>query len=205
MPQGRSDPGRGVSADRVRQRLGELGSLAQDVAARQGEAVAHLAALYVETLRRGGTLYFAGNGGSAADAQHIATEYVVRYGANRRAFPAVAITTDTSLLTACGNDLGFDQIFGRQVEALVKPGDLLILHSTSGESSNLLRAAEVARARGVRIVALLGKGGGRLRALVDESLVIPSRETSHIQELHLAVEHVICELVEAALLGSGRE
>lgn len=148
---------------------------------------------------RGNKLLLFGNGGSAADAQHIATEYVVRYRHHRKALPAAAITTDTSLLTACGNDLGFDEIFARQVEALARPGDLVILHSTSGESPNLVRAAQAAKALGVKVVALLGKGGGALRGLVDDCLVIPSADTSHIQELHLAVEHVICEIVEMEL------
>src|SRR5437667_416553 len=150
--------------------------------------MARLAGRYIETLQGGGTLFFAGNGGSAADAQHLATEYVVRYSHNRRALPAIALTTDTSLLTACGNDLGFDEIFARQIEALARPGDLVVLHSTSGESPNVVRAAQAARAKGVHVVALLGKGGGAARELVDDCVVIPADETSHIQELHLAVE-----------------
>ena len=163
------------------------------------DLVASIADRFVETLRRGGTLFFAGNGGSAADAQHIATEYVVRYRENRRPFAAAALTTDSSLLTAAGNDFGFDELFARQVEALGRAGDLLILHSTSGESRNLLRAAEAARSRGMGTVALLGRGGGTLRAMVDLALVVPSDVTSHIQETHLAVEHLIVELVEQAL------
>ena len=109
------------------------------------------------------------------------------------------MTTDTSLLTACGNDLGFDEIFARQIEALARPGDLVVLHSTSGESPNVVRGAQAARAKGVHVVALLGKGGGEVRGLVDDCLVIPADETSHIQELQLAVEHVICDIVEATL------
>ncbi len=184
---------------RVRQSLLALRELADRVGEEHGETIARLAGRYVDTLKRGGTLLFAGNGGSAADAQHIAAEYVVRYSRNRAAFPAVALTTDTSLLTACGNDLGFDEIFARQVDALAKPGDLVVLHSTSGESPNIVRAAQAAKAKGVAVVALLGKGGGAVRELVDDCLVIPSEETSHIQELHLAVEHVICEVVEEEL------
>src|SRR5207244_8556796 len=111
----------------------------------------------------------------------------------------IALTTDTSLLTACGNDLGFDEVFARQVEALLGPGDLLILHSTSGESPNVVRAAQAAKAKGAAVVALLGKGGGPVRELVDDALVVPSDETAHIQEVHLAVEHLICELVEREL------
>ncbi len=183
-------------AERAREGLTRLGALAHRVATEQADAVARLAGLYVRTLRRGGTLFFAGNGGSAADAQHVATEYVVRFRANRRALRAVALTTDTSLLTACGNDLGFDEIFARQVEALVQPGDLLVLHSTSGESPNVIRAAQTAKAGGATVVALLGKGGGPLRELVDDCIVVPSDATAHIQELHLAIEHVICEIVE---------
>jgi D-sedoheptulose 7-phosphate isomerase len=186
-------------AERVRQGLAELATLAGRVAAEQGEAVARLAALYARTLTGGGTLFFAGNGGSAADAQHIAAEYVVRYSRTRRALPAVALTTDTSILTACGNDLGFDEVFARQVEALVRSGDLLVLHSTSGESPNVVRAVQAAKAKGATVVALLGKGGGPVRELVDDSLVIPSDETPRIQELQLVVEHVICELVDREL------
>ena len=186
-------------AEQARAALAGLAALASRVADQHAVDIARLAGRYVDALRGGGTLWFAGNGGSAADAQHVAAEYVIRYGEHRRALPAVALTTDTSLLTACGNDLGFETIFARQVEALVRPGDLLVLHSTSGESANVARAAQAARAKGARVVALLGKGGGALRRLVDDSLVIPSDETSHIQELHLAIEHVICGIVEAQL------
>ena len=187
-------------AEQARAALAGLAALASRVADQHAVDIARLAGLYVDTLRGGGTLWFAGNGGSAADAQHMAAEYVIRYGKDRRALPAVALTTDTSLLTACANDLGFEAIFARQVEALVRPGDLLVLHSTSGESANLVRAAQAARAKGVRVVALLGKGGGALRRCVDDSLVIPGDETSHIQELQLAIEHVICGIVEAQLI-----
>ena len=186
-------------ADQARAALAGLAALASRVADQHAVDIARLAGRYVDALRGGGTLWFAGNGGSAADAQHMAAEYVIRYGKDRRALPAVALTTDTSLLTACANDLGFEAIFARQVEALVRPGDLLVLHSTSGESANLVRAAEAARAKGVRVVALLGKGGGALRRCVDDSLVIPGDETSHIQELQLAIEHVICGIVEDQL------
>ena len=162
-------------------------------------AVAVLALRYAETLRGGGTLFFAGNGGSAADAQHLATEYVVRFKASRRPYAAIALTTDTSLLTAAGNDLGFEQIFVRQIEALGRAGDLLVLHSTSGASPNLLAAAGAARIRGLGVVAFLGRDGGALRALVDEAIVVPSDDSSRIQEMHLALEHLIVEAIEAEL------
>jgi D-sedoheptulose 7-phosphate isomerase len=152
-----------------------------------------------ETVSRRGKLLFCGNGGSAADAQHLATEYVVRYMRNRAAYPAIALTTDTSLLTAAGNDFGFDSIFARQVEALAAPGDLLIIHSTSGESPNVLRAAEAARAKGIRVLAFSARDGGALRTLADHSVVIPTQRTDRAQELHLCIEHLICDLVEREL------
>ena len=161
--------------------------------------VAELAKRYARVLRDGGTLFFCGNGGSAADAQHIAAEYVVRYAGNRKAFSAIALTTDGSVLTAAGNDLGYDQVFARQVEALCTPQDLLVLHSTSGRSGNLLAAARRARELSVPTVAFLGKGGGALAGLVDEALVVPSDQTSLVQVVHLALEHLIVELVELEL------
>jgi D-sedoheptulose 7-phosphate isomerase len=156
-------------------------------------------AMVRETVRRGGTLYFCGNGGSAADAQHLATEYVVRYMRKRRAYPAVALTTDTSLLTAAGNDLGFAEIFARQIEALAKSGDLLIVHSTSGTSPNVLRAAEAARALGVEVLAFSARDGGALAGLADHAVIVPTDRTDRAQELHLCIEHLICEIVEEEL------
>lgn len=184
-----------MGADRVGDGLRRLARLAEATAAQAG-GIAALAERYRETLAGGGTLFFAGNGGSAATAQHVATEYVVRYHRAGRGLAAVALTADAALLTAAGNDLGFEQVFARQVQALCRPGDLLVLHSTSGDSANLVAAAVAARAGGVGVVALLGRGGGRLRELVDTSLVVASDETSRIQELHLAIEHAIVEMIE---------
>jgi D-sedoheptulose 7-phosphate isomerase len=152
-----------------------------------------------ETVRAGGTLFFCGNGGSAADAQHLATEYVVRYMKHRRAYPAVALTTDTSLLTAAGNDLGFEEIFARQVEALAKSGDLLVIHSTSGNSPNVLRAAEAARAKGVGVLSFAARDGGRLKSLSDHIVVVPTDRTDRAQEIHLCMEHAICQAIEGEL------
>jgi D-sedoheptulose 7-phosphate isomerase len=166
------------------------------------ERVAAVARRYAETLRRDGTIFFCGNGGSAADAQHVATEYVVRYSAARRPLAAVALTTDTSLLTAAANDLGFDQVFARQVEALCRSGDLLVLHSTSGRSANLIAAARAARGRSVGTVGFLGRGGGALAQEVDLAIVVPSDDTGRIQVVHLALEHLIVELVEEELARS---
>jgi D-sedoheptulose 7-phosphate isomerase len=179
--------------------LRDLATLATRVAEEMGPELDMALGLVEETVRRGGTLFFCGNGGSAADAQHMATEYVVRYMRNRRAYPAVALTTDTSLLTAAGNDLGFEQVFARQVQALAKPGDLLIIHSTSGASPNVLRAAEAARERGIGVLAFSARDGGPLRELADHSVIIPTSRTDRAQELHLCIEHIICDLVERTL------
>jgi D-sedoheptulose 7-phosphate isomerase len=187
-----------VSRKRIDEGLDALAQLA--IASKGlGGQVAGLAFRYAEVLRGGGTLYFCGNGGSAADAQHLAAEYVVRYSANRRPLAAVALTTDTSILTAAGNDLAFDQIFARQVEALCGPDDLLILHSTSGQSANLLAAARSAQKIGVPVVAFLGKGGGALAGLVTEAVIVPSHETSLVQLIQMAFEHLIVESVEREL------
>jgi D-sedoheptulose 7-phosphate isomerase len=178
-------------------RLRELAELVSKTADELPDQIVEAATLVRDVLAHGGTLYFCGNGGSAADAQHIATEYVVRYMKNRRAMPAIALTTDTSLLTAAGNDLGFEHIFSRQVEALVRAGDLLVVHSTSGTSPNVINAAEAARNQGARVLVLTARDGGTLRALADVAIVIPTDRTDRAQELHLAIQHVICEMVEA--------
>ncbi len=180
--------------------LGDLGRLAAVCAADLDAPVRRYAELVRETLAAGRTVFFAGNGGSAAHAQHIATEYVVRYKpVVRRAAPALALSTDSSLVTAAGNDLGFDAIFARQVEAHGRAGDLLVLVSTSGNSPNLLRAAEAAKARGVRTVGLLAKGGGPLAGAVDHAVVVPTDDTALAQEIQLAVDHFVCSLVEPSL------
>jgi D-sedoheptulose 7-phosphate isomerase len=179
--------------------LRELAATAERAATELAPDLDRALELVQATVAGGGTLFFCGNGGSAADAQHIATEYVVRFARNRRAYPAVALTTDTSLLTAAGNDFGFDSIFERQVEALARPGDLLVIHSTSGNSPNVLRAAEAARKKGVRVLAFSARDGGALRALADHNVVIPTTRTDRAQELHLCIEHIICSAVEPTL------
>ena len=179
--------------------LRELAATAERVASELGPTMDRALEMVQSTVTRGGTLFFCGNGGSAADAQHMATEYVVRYMRNRRAYPAIALTTDTSLLTAAGNDIGFENVFARQVEALAKQGDLLIIHSTSGNSPNVLRAAEAARAKGVQVLAFSARDGGALKALADHNVIIPTSRTDRAQELHLCIEHVICDAVEKTL------
>jgi D-sedoheptulose 7-phosphate isomerase len=179
--------------------LYELADLARQVADTMGPDLEVALALVKKAVRRRGTLLFCGNGGSAADAQHLATEYVVRYMRTRRAYPAIALTTDTSLLTAAGNDLGFDQVFARQVEALGKEGDLLIIHSTSGTSPNVVKAAEAAKAKGIEVLAFTARDGGTLRALATHSVIIPTQRTDRAQELHLCIEHIICDMIDETL------
>ncbi|MEZ5066729.1 MAG: D-sedoheptulose 7-phosphate isomerase [bacterium] len=152
----------------------------------------------------GGKILLCGNGGSAADAQHFATELTVRYLADRPAIPAIALTTDTSVLTAASNDLGFERVFARQVEALGRPGDALVAISTSGNSANVLAAAREARERGLVVVGLTGRSGGRLRELSDHWIASPSDHTPRIQEAHLVVEHLLCEIVEESVREAGR-
>jgi D-sedoheptulose 7-phosphate isomerase len=187
----------------IRSQFEDLSTLAATVSRDLADEIAVLARRCLETLRRDGKLIFCGNGGSAADAQHLAAEYVVRFARDRRPLAALALTTDTSVLTAAANDFGFEEVFARQVEALARPGDLLILHSTSGASTNLLAAADRARAMGVGTAALLAKGGGRLKERVDLALVVPTDVTARAQEVHLAIGHTVCDLVERALGGDG--
>lgn len=151
------------------------------------------------TLSNGGKLLIMGNGGSAADAQHLAAELVGRFLRERAGLPAIALTTDTSILTAVGNDYGFDHVFSRQVEALARPGDAVLGISTSGNSPNVLAALQAARQRGCRTLALLGRDGGEIAAEVDLPLIVPAWETPHIQEAHLTIIHLLCALLDAHL------
>jgi len=180
--------------------LAELSRLADRCSFELAVPVERYRDLVRRTLKGGGKLMFAGNGGSAAHAQHVATEYVVRYQPRERpAAAAIALSTDSSLITAAGNDLGYDQVFARQVEALGRKGDLLVVISTSGGSPNLLKAVEAARQREVAVVGLLGRDGGKLKQLVDIAIVVPSDDTAHIQEIQLAVDHHVCALIEPEL------
>ena len=180
----------------IRGQLADVATLVGQVSEELAESVDQYVEMVLATFRGGGKVLFCGNGGSAADAQHIAAEYVVRFVRRREPLPAVALTTDTSILTASGNDLGFDTVFERQVGALGRSGDLLVMHSTSGESENLIRAAEAARRSGLITVGLLAKGGGRLRDLVDLSIVIPTNSTARAQEIHMVLEHIVCDRVD---------
>src|SRR5262245_46030759 len=164
------------------------------------DAMGRAADLIAAAFRQGGKLLLCGNGGSAADCQHLATEFTSRLSADfvRPALPAIALTTDTSFLTAYPNDYDFESVFARQVEALGKPGDVLLGISTSGRSQNVIRSVETARSRALKTIVLTGSRGP-LRDLVDVAVSVPSDSTQHIQETHLAVEHLICHLVERAL------
>jgi len=166
-----------------------------------GPAIEQCARLFVETYRRGGKVMFCGNGGSAADSQHLAAELVVRLRGSfdRPALAAIALSVDTSILTAGGNDFGFEQIFSRQIEALGQPGDLLVAISTSGNSENVRRAVQTARQNRIQTIGFLGGEGGQLKSEVDLPLVIPSETTARIQEAHITVGHIICELLEESL------
>ena len=159
----------------------------------------------LETIRGGGRILLFGNGGSAAMAEHVAAEYMVRFRRERRALPAVALTAGSPLLTAAANDLGYEEALSRIVRGLARPGDLLVLHSTSGESENLVRAATAAREMGVATVGVLARGGGRLAGLVDLAVVVPADDTALAQEMQMALEHAVVDRVEEEVARSEGE
>jgi len=157
----------------------------------------------VDVYKNGKKILIAGNGGSAADAQHFAAELVGRYGFDRPSLPSLALTTDTSALTAIGNDYGYEYIFSRQLEGLGVEGDLFIGISTSGNSQNVLNAFSAAKERGITTVALVGRDGGKMGQMADYAIIIPSNATPRIQESHLLVEHIICDIIEKEIFGGG--
>lgn len=163
--------------------------------------LAAAAGAVIDCMQRKGKVLLAGNGGSAADAQHIAGEFVSRFAFDRPGLPAIALTTDTSILTAIGNDYGYEKLFARQIQALGNPGDVFIGYSTSGTSPNILAAFEEARASGLVCVGLTGNRGGVMRSLCDFLLEVPSAVTPKIQEGHLVLGHILCGLVETAIFG----
>lgn len=184
---------------------GAPAAISAPAASRTVEAIVAASRLIADAFRSGGKLLLCGNGGSAADCQHMAAELtgLLRKDVERPGLPALALTTDTSFLTAYANDRDFAQVFARQVQAIGRPGDVLLAISTSGNSPNVLRAVQAARSAGIATIALTGEGG-RLSGLADVSVSVPSGRTSHIQEAHLAIEHVMCELVEELLAGRAR-
>jgi len=185
---------------KIETHLFQSAEIKRQTAASCAGSIANAADVIAEVFLSGRKLLLCGNGGSAADCQHMAAELVSRLSKDleRRALPAIALTTDTSFLTAFGNDCGFEGIFERQIEALGSAGDILIGISTSGNSSNVIRAVEAAKKRNMHTIALTGNGG-RLAATADIVIAVPSTDTQYIQEAHLAVEHILCELVEFAL------
>jgi len=158
--------------------------------------VAAIAARMIDCLGQGGRVLWVGNGGSAADCQHLASELVGQFERDRKGIASIALTTDTSALTAIGNDWGFERIFARQVEAIGGPGDLLIGISTSGTSPNVLRAVETAKAQGMTTIGLSGRDGGMLKDTTDICLLVPAQNTARIQEAHILIGHILCDLVE---------
>ncbi|MDH3328198.1 MAG: D-sedoheptulose 7-phosphate isomerase [Desulfobulbaceae bacterium] len=185
-------------------------NLIQSISAKQAFAEASIDRIIqlvewtIETFNAGGKLLILGNGGSAADAQHMAAEFVNRFKINRRPLPAIALTTDTSIITSIGNDVSYDMIFVKQIQALGKPEDLVLAISTSGKSPNVVKAVETARDMGIKTVALTGGTllpGGELGQIADLILNVPTDSTAHIQETHLWIEHMVCELVEKEMFG----
>ncbi|HTK38864.1 MAG TPA: D-glycero-beta-D-manno-heptose 1-phosphate adenylyltransferase [Pyrinomonadaceae bacterium] len=180
----------------IQRSLAEHLAVFEKITAMQGDTIRSCAELIIETLNNGNKLLLCGNGGSAADAQHIAAEFVGRYETERRAFPAIALTTDTSALTALANDYDFEKIFARQVEALAAEGDCLIAISTSGNSPNVIAAVMAARKAECRVIGLTGARGKKLASLCDRCILVPSDRTARIQEAHITIAHIWCEIVD---------
>ena len=191
-----------MNTDPVREHFSRHLEVTRRAADTLPEAIEQCCQLLTGCLKAGGKILVAGNGGSAADAQHFAAELVGRFLRERRALAAIALTTDTSILTALSNDYGFDLVFARQVEALAHPGDVVVAISTSGNSLNLLLAIKKARELGCKTIGLLGRDGGKLAAEVDLSLIVPSDETPRIQEMHALLVHIFCDLIERDLVDS---
>lgn len=179
----------------------ESADLKKEFVFEYAEDIVNLGLLIAKRLEMGYKILICGNGGSAADSQHFAAEIVGRFEKNRKAYPAIALTTDTSALTAIGNDYSFDEIFSRQVEALGKKGDILIGISTSGNSINVIKAVEKARNLNLFTVGFLGKDGGKLKNIVDKAFIVKHNNTARIQEVHLTLEHTLCKIVEMYLTG----
>lgn len=187
-----------VSDDIVSRSIEEHRATFQSVVQDIPDAIRQSAALIIDTFKKGKKVLICGNGGSAADAQHLAAEFVGRYETERRSLPAIALTTDTSALTAISNDYSFERVFSRQVESLAVEGDCLIAISTSGNSPNIIEAVMTARRNGCRIIGLTGASGKKLASLCDACVMAPSQRTARIQEVHITVAHIWCEIVDAA-------
>ena len=191
--------------EKITEHLLKGAELRKKVAEKFADVIEDMARVIIDAFRGGHRLYIAGNGGSAADAQHIAGELVGRFRYDRAPLPAIALTTDTSVMTAIANDYGFDEIFLRQAKALVTKGDVLLAISTSGNSPNVLRAVDYAKEAGARVFALTGKDGGELARTAEKALVVPADGTWDIQEIHITVGHILCGLIEEAIFPEGEK
>ena len=163
------------------------------------ESIEKVANVFICCLEKGGTIFWCGNGGSASDSQHLAGELVGRFAGERRPLKSIALTADSAVMTCIVNDYGYEHIFSRQVEGLGSKGDVLVGISTSGNSKNVLNAFEVAKNKGVRTIGLLGKAGGMAKNLVDESIIVSSNSTARVQEMHILIGHILCDLIEGGL------
>ena len=170
-----------------------------DSVANLGESIEKVAKLLIRCLKNDGTIFWCGNGGSASDSQHLAGELVGRFVGDRRPLKSIALTADSAVMTCIVNDYGYEHIFSRQVEALGSEGDLLVGITTSGNSKNVLNALEVAKNKGIVTIAMLGKGGGEAISLADQSIIVPSNSTARVQEMHILIGHIFCDLVEEGL------
>ena len=182
----------------IQQSIAEHLAIAQSVARDHAGTIAAIAAALIECMNKGGAIYWCGNGGSAADSQHLAAELIGRFKRERRAIRSAALTTDTSVLTALGNDYGFHTIFSRQIEGMGRKGDILVGISTSGNSENILLAMQQARKMGMDTVGFLGRDGGKIKAECQHAFIVPSSDTARIQEMHIMAGHIACDLVEQA-------
>lgn len=189
------------ASDEIRRQLHESARVKESFSEQLIQRIADFAEKCAACLKAGGKIVFFGNGGSAADAQHLAAELVVKLGSDRPSLAALALTTNSSVLTAAGNDYGFEQIFARQIESLVLSKDVLVALSTSGSSPNIVRGVETGRRRGAYVVALTGETGGTLVDKVDLLLNVPSRDPQRIQESHITIGHIVCALIERLITG----
>lgn len=184
------------SVEMLESKITILGSLLFELTKKHGDTFADSAKVFTAALKSGNTVFWCGNGGSAAESSHLAVELIGRFKNNRRPLPSISLNSDTSAITCIANDFGFDEIFARQLEGLAKLGDVLVVLSTSGSSENVLRALRKAKEIGIVTIALLGKGGGQAQNLADYAIVIDSTETARIQEIHLLLGHTLCEFAE---------
>lgn len=185
----------------VKKQLEESAQVKMRAAETLIDVIVEASRLISGTYRNNGQVLLIGNGGSAADAQHIAAEFIGRFKKDRRPLPAMALTTNTSVITALGNDFGYDSVFTRGVEAFGKPGDILIAITTSGNSPNVIAAIAAAKKNGLKVIGFTGRDGGKIKSLADVAIIVPSQDTQRIQEAHITIGHIVCDLVEQSLFG----